>query len=52
MYRKTLGFHASISTSTPNFFPGDPQVIPFARRPRRVVFVGRLTPEKGVQTFD
>jgi len=35
----------------PNFFPGDPQVIPFARRPRRVVFVGRLTPEKGVQTL-
>jgi glycosyltransferase involved in cell wall biosynthesis len=32
----------------PNFFPGDPAVAPFDERPRRVVFVGRLSEEKGV----
>ena len=32
----------------PNFYPGLPQTIPWADRPRQVVFVGRLGLEKGV----
>ena len=32
----------------PNFYPGQPQTIPWADRPRQVVFVGRLGMEKGV----
>lgn len=32
----------------PNFYPGLPQVVPWERRGKYVVFVGRLTAEKGV----
>lgn len=35
----------------PNFFPGDPATIPFADRPEQVLFLGRLTQEKGVHTL-
>ena len=30
-----------------NFYPGDPQVTPLAERPEKVVFVGRMSEEKG-----
>lgn len=32
----------------PNFYPGNPSVVPWAERKPYVVFVGRLTAEKGV----
>jgi glycosyltransferase involved in cell wall biosynthesis len=32
----------------PNFYPGSPQVVPWEQRGAYVVFVGRLTAEKGV----
>lgn len=32
----------------PNFYPGNPAVVPWAERKPYVVFVGRLTAEKGV----
>lgn len=32
----------------PNFYPGSPQVVPWEQRGKYVVFVGRLTAEKGV----
>lgn len=32
----------------PNFYPGDPSVVPWADRQPYVVFAGRLTPEKGL----
>ena len=32
----------------PNFYPGDPAVVPWAQRAPCVVFAGRLTAEKGV----
>lgn len=32
----------------PNFYPGNPTVVPWAKRQPYVVFVGRLTAEKGV----
>lgn len=35
----------------PNFFPGSPAVIPWGDRRPCVVFVGRLTAEKGVRTL-
>ena len=35
----------------PNFYPGNPAVIPWAARRPVVVFVGRLTAEKGVATL-
>ena len=33
----------------PNFSPGKPQSVPWSQRKDRVVFVGRLSPEKGVE---
>jgi glycosyltransferase involved in cell wall biosynthesis len=33
----------------PNFYPGRPKRIPFTDRPERIVFVGRISPEKGVK---
>jgi len=35
----------------PNFYPGNPTTIPWSERADRVVFVGRLSAEKGVQTL-
>ncbi len=35
----------------PNFYPGDPQVVPWAEREPVVVFAGRLSAEKGVQAL-
>ncbi len=35
----------------PNFYPGNPAVVPWAQRQPYVVFAGRLTPEKGVATL-
>lgn len=32
----------------PNFYPGDPAVVPWGERPDRAVFAGRLSEEKGV----
>ncbi len=33
----------------PNFFPGNPREVPFEQRPARVVYVGRLSAEKGLE---
>ena len=33
----------------PNFFPGNPPVVPWQERRDAVVFAGRLSPEKGVE---
>lgn len=35
----------------PNFFPGEPTVLPWDQRSSEVVFVGRLSVEKGVRTL-
>lgn len=35
----------------PNFYPGSPPVVPWAEREDYVVFVGRLSAEKGVATL-
>jgi glycosyltransferase involved in cell wall biosynthesis len=35
----------------PNFFGGTPEPVPWAQREPYAVFVGRLTPEKGVETL-
>lgn len=35
----------------PNFYPGNPSVIPWDKRGDYVVFAGRLTPEKGLLTL-
>ena len=35
----------------PNFYPGNPAVVPWAQRRPLVVFAGRLTAEKGVATL-
>ena len=35
----------------PNFHPGNPEVLPWSKREDRVVFVGRLSAEKGVHTL-
>lgn len=35
----------------PNFYPGNPTVVPWADRRPSVVFAGRLSPEKGVLTL-
>jgi len=35
----------------PNFHPGNPEVLPWSEREDRVVFVGRLSAEKGVHTL-
>lgn len=35
----------------PNFYPGNPPVVPWAKRSATVVFVGRLQAEKGVATL-
>ncbi len=35
----------------PNFYPGDPKPIPWHEREDYVMFAGRLTPEKGVETL-
>lgn len=35
----------------PNFYPGDPSVVPWASRDDCIVYVGRLSPEKGLRTL-
>ena len=35
----------------PNFYPGNPSVVPWAQRGNCVVFVGRLSAEKGVNSL-
>lgn len=35
----------------PNFYPGNPVVVPWAQRKPYIVFAGRLTAEKGVATL-
>ena len=35
----------------PNFYPGSPTVVPWAERENYVVFVGRLSAEKGINTL-
>lgn len=35
----------------PNFYPGDPPVVPWASRDDCIVYVGRLSPEKGLRTL-
>lgn len=42
------GLPAELVHVKPNFYPGDPAVVPWLDRSPSVVFVGRLTPEKGV----
>lgn len=42
------GLPAELVHVKPNFYPGDPAVVPWAERNQSVVFAGRLTAEKGV----
>lgn len=45
------GLSAELVHVKPNFFPEFPAVIPFDQRPPHVVFVGRLSGEKGVMSL-
>ena len=45
------GLPASKVHVKPNFFPGRPEVIPWDERTKHVVFVGRLSEEKGLRTL-
>lgn len=45
------GFPSELIHVKPNFYPGDPNVTPFELRPKRILFIGRLTREKGVHTL-
>lgn len=45
------GFPAAKMCTKPNFFPGRPDVVDWGRRDNAVVFVGRLSVEKGLETL-
>jgi glycosyltransferase involved in cell wall biosynthesis len=45
------GLPASRVFVKPNFYPGNPAVVPWGQRQPYVVFAGRLTAEKGVATL-
>lgn len=45
------GLPADLVYVKPNFFPGTPNVVPWAERKPYVVFAGRLTSEKGLKTL-
>jgi glycosyltransferase involved in cell wall biosynthesis len=51
-FQRDMMIHAGLPSERiaikPNFYPGTPRVIPFRERPSKVVFVGRLSEEKGV----
>ena len=50
-FQKEMMAHAGLTDEKievkANFYPGDPQVTPLAERPEKVVFVGRMSEEKG-----
>ena len=52
-HQREMMIHAGLSASKvcvkPQFYPGNPEVIPWIARDNRVLFVGRLSPEKGVR---
>jgi len=45
------GLPAAKVAVKPNFFPGKPQVVPWKQRKSYVIFVGRLSAEKGVENL-
>lgn len=45
------GLPAELVHVKPNFYPGDPPVLPWEDRKQSVVFAGRLTAEKGVESL-
>jgi len=45
------GLPAALVHVKPNFFPGEPQVLPWKDRRSSVVFAGRLSAEKGVESL-
>jgi glycosyltransferase involved in cell wall biosynthesis len=45
------GLPAELVHVKPNFFPGDPAVVPWSDRRARAVFAGRLSGEKGVHSL-
>jgi glycosyltransferase involved in cell wall biosynthesis len=52
-YQREMVIHAGLSPSLvcvkPQFYPGSPEPIPWIDRDDRVLFVGRLSPEKGIR---
>jgi glycosyltransferase involved in cell wall biosynthesis len=52
-YQREMMIHAGLSENLvcvkPQFYPGNPEPIPWIKRDERVLFVGRLSPEKGVR---
>jgi glycosyltransferase involved in cell wall biosynthesis len=52
-YQREMVIHAGLSSSLvcvkPQFYPGDPEPVPWIERDDRVLFVGRLSPEKGIR---
>jgi len=52
-YQREMMIHAGLPPSRvcvkPQFYPGSPEAIPWIARDNRVLFVGRLSPEKGVR---
>jgi glycosyltransferase involved in cell wall biosynthesis len=45
------GLPAGLVHVKPNFYPGKPRVVPWSKRKKCVVFAGRLTAEKGVESL-
>lgn len=52
-FQKALMIEAGLPSDKvhvkPNFFPGNPAVVPWEKRPERVVYAGRLGEEKGIR---
>ena len=52
-YQREMVIHAGLPASLvcvkPQFYPGSPEPIPWIERDDRVLFVGRLSPEKGIR---
>jgi glycosyltransferase involved in cell wall biosynthesis len=52
-YQREMMIHAGLPAELvsvkPQFYPGCPEVIPWTKREDRVLFAGRLSPEKGVR---
>ena len=52
-YQREMMIHAGLPAGRvsvkPQFYPGNPETIPWGARDNKVLFVGRLSPEKGVR---
>lgn len=47
----SAGLPSNLVHVKPNFYPGSPKIIPWEKKENYVVFAGRLTHEKGIETL-